>query len=750
MDFDGICLIKDNIVIGINKYFQELIGMDKSELVGKNILNIIEEDEYNKFIQNKSDSSLLQFKGKKECILKSTYTDINDKFIQISVKYPDNFLKEEYDFLLRTSSVAIIKRNVTKAWRILDEVAKRTNNIQSFVLNNDYYDKIRSSINYISINDAAVELFGGKSKKHVLEYLSSTTTQTPKSYLISMVYIYETTTIHDRFIKVKTLDGVYKEVLAKSRVFGTDNKILVTTIIDTSNIQYKPIDIFERNLKKLFDEVPIGLALHSNRYLTDCNSRFIKMFGYSDKSEVIGLHVDFFIAPKFRKRVKYMYEGRITGKNYIPSKYIIDAIRKDNSIFPVELNSVVVAIKEMTFNSIMIIDDISERIAMERDYQSIQSHLANSHKLESLGVFSGGIAHDFNNILQVFYGSLDILIESNELSEYNIDVVKDMKSTAQTARELIDQLLTYSGKSVVKPEIIKLDMFKLHMQTLLKVMIPSNITIDFIFNQIDSIYIDKSQLTQLMINLIMNASEAINNDFGQITVLMRDEYIKINELEGHIISLNDNFDGNYNILSVSDNGTGISKENINKIIDPFFTSKPTGRGLGLSVVQGIVTQYNGFIEIKTKIDKGTSFNIYLPSISDNKNEIEDTKKLDEQLLSPSGTILIVDDEEVVVRVLTRMLRKLNFNVVSVDNGFDAKDKILEFQDISCVILDLNMPVIDGIETFYMINKIKPELPVIISSGYLEDKLDAIKDKVGFLHKPYDIVALIKLLQSYFN
>ncbi len=389
--------------------------------------------------------------------------------------------------------------------------------------------------------------------------------------------------------------------------------------------------------------------------------------------------------------------------------------------------------------------DVTERKRAESEREILEKQVRHAQKLESLGVLAGGIAHDFNNLLMVILGNAELA--SMELSPGSPadNSIDEIKKASQRAAELCTQMLAYSGRGQFLIEPINLSRIVSDMSNMLEVTISKKAMLRTEFAaDLPAVDADVTQIRQIIMNLITNASEAIGDDHGVIhittdTIECDHEYLKSTYLGEDLP------EGLYVRLEVADTGCGMDAETQAKLFDPFFTTKFTGRGLGLAAVLGIIRGHRGAVTVSSRLGKGTTFNVLLPACS---NEVRETRQVaeaggDGEVVT--GTVLLADDESSVLSIARRLLERIGFSVICAVDGQEAVDIYRDRHDeIDCVILDLAMPRMDGQEAYCELQRIRPDVRVIISSGYghqdIEDRFTG-EGLAGFIQKPYEFKAL---------
>jgi len=392
--------------------------------------------------------------------------------------------------------------------------------------------------------------------------------------------------------------------------------------------------------------------------------------------------------------------------------------------------------------------DITERKRVEEERQALEQQFQHSQKLESLGVLAGGIAHDFNNILAIIIGNCSMAMMAPDTAEKRIP---EIEKAAERAAGLCRQMLTYAGKAQsvmtrVNMTILMDEMIKMLKSTISRnVEIRSNLSVD-----VPAIIGDAGQLRQVVMNLIINGAESIGESQGLVLVSLARRAIGADQREknhlGAVMS-----PGWYACLEVTDNGCGMDVETRRRIFEPFYTTKFTGRGLGLSAVLGIISAHKGALQLFSQPGKGTTFKIYLPidSGSDSIGDESFDRKPDEPWQG-SGTILLVEDEESIRSVAQSMLELLGFRVIEACNGKEALEIYRKNAgEIAMLLTDIGMPIMDGYSLIRELKTLNPRLPIIVSSGFgdsvvaskIPDK--SIAESVG---KPYNFDQLREVLK----
>jgi len=381
--------------------------------------------------------------------------------------------------------------------------------------------------------------------------------------------------------------------------------------------------------------------------------------------------------------------------------------------------------------------DISERRRFEDEKRLLEEQFQQAQKLESLGVLAGGIAHDFNNILAIIIGNCSLAEMDPDRAGERIPIIA---KAAERAAGLCRQMLAYAGKAPFSRSMVVMWLLVDEVVAMLKATVRQNVVIRTKYSpDVPPIMGDSSQLQQIIMNLIINASEAIGEEQGEVSVSLSKTEIKTGKSDrdhlGAVIPV-----GRYLCMEVSDNGCGMDDETRRRIFEPFYTTKFTGRGLGMSATLGIISTHKGALQLTSQPGQGSKFTIYLPIEGGETIGDESSEQIASTPWQGSGTVLLVEDEEQITLVARIMLEELGFNVIEASNGREALDLYqANAAEIKLVLTDIGMPIMDGYTLFRELKALEPELPIIISSGF-GDKVVTTRipdEKIAdLISKPY--------------
>ncbi len=449
-----------------------------------------------------------------------------------------------------------------------------------------------------------------------------------------------------------------------------------------------------------------------------------------------------YVAPESRAMIAERVKERLEGKN-VPQLYEAKLIRKDGTILEAEISGSVIQYRGRVAD-VGIIRDITDRKRAEEEHRKLENQMREVQKLESLGVLAGGIAHDFNNLLMAILGNADLAQLALSPVSPAANHIEEIVRASQRAADLCRQMLAYSGKGRFVVSRYDISEIVREMGQMLDVSISKKAMMRYSLAEgLPAVEADATQIRQVIMNLITNASEALGEERGVITVatgLMEcdETYLSESYLDDRLPG------GAYIFLEVSDTGCGMDADARRRIFDPFFTTKFTGRGLGLAAVLGIVRGHKGAIKVYSEVGRGTTFKILLPAVEWEPGERGKTDGENEPLKS-GGIILLVEDDPDVRKVASAMLVKLGCRVLTANNGLEGLEVFRTHgSEITCVILDLMMPEMGGEETFRELRKLRSDIPVILSSGYNEQDVTqrfAGRGLTGFIQKPYTMANL---------
>ncbi|MGB5155915.1 hybrid sensor histidine kinase/response regulator [Desulfobacterium sp. N47] len=499
----------------------------------------------------------------------------------------------------------------------------------------------------------------------------------------------------------------------------------------------------EEKYKNLIELSPDPIAIIQNDRVQLINPAYTKLFGYTQQDITNGLSVYTHIREEDKSEVRILLEGVLLGNKTVPLKPVINLVAKNKTIITCETS-----ISVINFNgkpaALVFIRDITDREKAGEEKAILETKLKEARKIEAIATLAGGIAHEFNNALFTVSGSTELLqMGLPDKDNYN-KYIKIITNSVRRMASLTDKLLAYAqgGKYQAKP--ISLCSYIEETLPFIKSTIKEFIKVEMdLPKDMPEIMADITQM-QLVISAIMiNSSEAFESK-GCIRISVR----QVNIDKKYTNDFPHAKTGEHICLTIEDDGKGMDEEVLSRIFDPFFSTKFQGRGLGMAAVYGIIRNHNGWVTVDSKTGKGTSVHIYLPVI---KYQTKKYKNIEAKVYSGIGTILIIEDEELVINVYRQMLQKLGYKIIEAKTGSEAI-KIVEEQkgNIGLVLLDIGLQDMTGGNVFSMIKKINPEQKVVVCSGYsIDGPVQKILDEGanGFLQKPFTLAVLSEKIKA---
>ncbi len=466
-------------------------------------------------------------------------------------------------------------------------------------------------------------------------------------------------------------------------------------------------------------------------------------------SDVLGETLERFIPEKVRER-HHAHVAKF-GRSRVRSRAMgtgleICGRRSDGEEFPIEASISAVDVAGRRLFTVTL-RDITERRRAEEERQRFRSRLEQSQKLEAVGTLAAGIAHDFNNILAAIAGNVELVRQDLDPAHAAQDALLEMRKASRRGRDLVGQILTFSRKHAAEKTATQLGPIVQDSLRMLRSTMPAGIELNCTIEEnLPTILGDRVQLGQVTINLCTNAWQAIELVFGRIDVDVRLAHTSAVAAAGARGEAT-----NYVQLTVRDNGVGMDSATLAQIFDPFFTTKPVGQGtgLGLAMVHGIVTDHGGFIDVQSRPGEGTTVTLLLPVTSEPAASLEDASPV--QPRGDGSHILYIDDDPALVLLTKRQLERLGYRVSAFESGADA---LQAFNDdpylYDLAITDYNMPGESGIEVAKTLLGRRPDLAVVLVSGYITEELNAQASAIGIravLFKPDTIEDLSRTIHQ---
>ncbi len=508
----------------------------------------------------------------------------------------------------------------------------------------------------------------------------------------------------------------------------------------------------EQRFQDFFAHSPIGVALYDgHRQLLNVNQACLRMFGIPDLREFAKFNV--FSNPyipkslheKINKGETVRFEIIMDFKDILKHSLFISS-RTGQANFDIMIQNLGVDAEYKPKGYLFQVQDNTQRFRAEEALRQSEKQLRQAEKMEAIGSLAGGIAHDFNNILTPILGYTEILMRTVQKTDHVYTYMQEIHRASNRAKELVNQILTFSRKTEKEGHPIHLIPIVKEVLVLIRAALPENIEINRVIKtEEDVVLADPTQIHQILMNLCTNAGHAMKAKGGILEVRLSDFVItgRSNEYPG----LNP---GRYIRISVKDTGTGMDKTILGRIFEPFFTTKERGEGtgMGLAVVHGAVTSMKGTITVETEEGKGSTFHVILPLIE--KKEEEEIEK-EEPLPTGTECVMFVDDEPEITRMAGEMLGALGYTPVLINHGIDAVrmfESNAEYFDL--IITDQVMPGMRGLELIQKVRKIRPDIPIILCTGFSDTFAQQQAEKLGIggiLMKPIIMKNLADIIRG---
>ncbi|WP_310600281.1 PAS domain S-box protein [Desulfobulbus sp.] len=508
----------------------------------------------------------------------------------------------------------------------------------------------------------------------------------------------------------------------------------------------------ERRYRTLFRSMMDAfVVIDSGGYIRECNEAYSNMLGYSI-DELKRLNVVDITPPQWLD-----FENEHIKKQLVhqgcSALYEKEYRRKDGTIFPVELRTFLIGDSEGASEGMSaVVRDITERRLAQEERERLREQLNQSQKMESVGQLAGGIAHDFNNMLSVILGYAELASRKAAPSDSVRANLREIVIAAKRSAAIIRQLLTFARKQAIAPQILGLNETMDGMLKMLQRLIGEHISLQWLPGKdLWPVFMDPSQVNQVLVNLCVNARDAMKGQGGKIVIETGQATFNAVYCSEHAGFL----PGDFVMLVVGDDGCGMEKDMLDKIFEPFFTTKAVGEGtgLGLSTVYGIVRQNNGFINVYSEPGKGTTFRLYLPRAEGRPEQAAATVEPEQKPRRPGHkeTVLVVEDDKTILRLNQIMLEYLGYTVLTAASPKQALQMARRHaQEIRLLITDFVMPEMNGCELAREVRLICPAAKVLYVSGYAAHEITqqyALDKGSGFLEKPFATDELAKAIRK---
>ena len=504
----------------------------------------------------------------------------------------------------------------------------------------------------------------------------------------------------------------------------------------------------EERYQQLVELAPETILIHDGERIVLANAAAVRLAGATDRNQLVGQPIDRFLHPPYLKAVEAQLLG--SGDVVKPAPPVRDAFRRlDGSEVEVEVTAIAF-LDHGHPSAHLVVQDITERLNLQAAARLAEEHLQQAQKMEAVGALAGGVAHEVNNMMSVILGFSEFLLRAPEMAEERLAEVRHIVRAAERTAAVTRQLLAFSRRAFHRPQVLDLGRAVQDLEPVVRRLLGEERHLALASDVSTRVRVDKGQLEQVIVNLALNARDAMSAG-GTLTITTAETELPKGVLSGDGGSIPP---GRYALVVVRDTGMGMDSATQTRVFEPFFTTKPVGKGtgLGLAAVDGIMKQNEGYITVASEPGIGATFTLYLPVLSDvDVVERRGQPRGEPPLPVPDATlagatILLVEDEPAVRAIATRSLERSGFRVLQASGGGIALEMVARHGQPDLVLTDLMMPGIGGAELARRLRERWPALPVLFMSGYsVEDLLrqGAIGSERAIIQKPFTPDSLVR-------
>ena len=501
------------------------------------------------------------------------------------------------------------------------------------------------------------------------------------------------------------------------------------------------VEISRARYFDLYDLAPVGyLTMNEKGLIQESNLTAASLLGMA-RSALVNLPIYRFIF-KDDQDIYYLHRNRLF-KTREPQEYELRMVRPDGAPFWAHLATTITPSETGGSVCRIVMTDITPHKRAEEDKERLQAQLFQAQKIDSIGRLAGGIAHEFNNMLNIILGHSELAMDQMDPSMPLHSDLQEIRKAAERSADLTRQLLAFARKQTVAPRVLDINATVSGMLNMMQRLIGENVELVWQpDSQVWPVKMDPSQIDQILANLCINGRDAITG-VGKIVIETKNAFYDESWCAKHP----DFMPGEFVLLSVSDNGCGMSPDTLGQIYDPFFTTKAMGKGMGMGLptVNGIVKQNSGFITTVSALGKGTTFHIYLPRHDIPKPSHAPQIEVVKPAPQGSETILLVEDEPAILNLTTMMLERQGYNVLAVERPSEAiRLARVHASEIQLLITDVIMPEMNGKDLARNIQSLFPHIKHLFMSGYTADVIThhgLLAEDVNFIQKPFTMKEL---------
>jgi PAS domain S-box-containing protein len=537
-------------------------------------------------------------------------------------------------------------------------------------------------------------------------------------------------------------DGTTKRMLLRASLLGPERMIVTMADVTGQHEAEAALRASEARYRALVESSPVPIAVTRGGRILQANAAVAVLFGASAPDALVGRATADLIHPAFHDVMRRAVESVAHTGEAAPSRFT--ALRVDGTSLEVEIAGARMQLDGEPANMV-VFRDLTEQLEAERRQRAYEEKLQQAQRVESLGLLAAGVAHDFNNILVGIRGSTSLAMSVTRDGVVREHLAR-IESSARRAAELAAQMLACSGQVETKLESVDVRAVLTEMEPLTQSLVRDAIRVSATCEARQNALANPIQLRQVLLNLVSNAAEAIRagrtDSSGSVLIRVCDHVQA--EHGSPAMGAGELEPGSYVVIDVTDDGPGVAPEAANHLFEPFFTTRMAGRGLGLAAVHGIVRAHRGAISVESQPGRGANFRVYLRAAIP-AERTPPASSHPPAKAAETCTVLVVDDESIVRDVAADMLQALGYEVMVAASGQEARTTFRSHAgQIGLVIVDMNMPEDSGLSVRKDIASVRPDVPVILASGFAEaDVARQVREGLfaGFLQKPFDLKEL---------
>ncbi len=736
----GTCLVGvDGKFLTVNDAMQELLGYSEDELrqfTFNDVTHIEDREIGSSFIQRTLSGEVKKFTLEKRYIHKDGHLVwglVSSSLIRDSKGKPKYYVTHVQDITERKRTEQELQQSFSLLQATLESTADGILVVDNIGVITNY------NAQFVKMWNIPENIMAEGKDREVINFVLAQL-KSPKDFVKKVNILYSHPE-DESFDVLEFKDGrIFERYSRPQRIGGRPvGRVWSFRDITQRKIAEEQLQESEERYRRLVEYSPNAIAVHREGKFVYVNPAAIKLIGATDESQLIGLPIMNIIHPDDIEIVRQRVVLGMTERKALPpleEKFI----RLDGLIIEVEVTSLPIIFQGKPATQV-VVRDIT-------DQKKLQNQLFQSQKIQSLGTLAGGIAHDFNNILAIILGYSSTLEKNMNDARKHTEGIAAISQAIDRGAALVRQILTFARKTDIAFEPLNIPDLVHELLSMLKETFSKTITFTQTYApDLPDILADRTQIHQTLLNLCVNARDAMP-DGGAITI--KAELRTKKEVSKRFPAADQEL---YVCISVADTGVGMDEAIYAQVFDPFFTTKEKGKGtgLGLSVVYGVMQSHHGFVDVESYVGEGTTFYLYFPVSHIPDKLIEEVLPGNEKPVGGSETILLIEDEYLILKLIRRLLKSYGYSVYVAADGEEALEVFTRHRDeIALVLSDVGLPKMSGIEVFKKLKEIDPHVKVVLASGFFEPDLKFSLHQLGakgFIQKPYSNEGVLRKLRE---